>query len=58
MYKWWLKHREDLTSLCKIISTLIAIATFCGVSIQEVLKIPNSKPPVIEYSVERDNPNN
>ena len=55
MYKYWLKHKENIASFCKILSTIIAIATFFGFSVKEESKKPlYDAIPIIKNQIEVD----
>lgn len=58
MYKYWLKYKEDIVSFCKILSTIIAIATFFGFSVH--VKDKSKKPlydpiPIVKNQILVDN---
>jgi hypothetical protein len=52
MYKYWLKYREDLVSLAKITSTIIAIASFLGFSLPEKFPPTPCQPTAIVETTE------
>ena len=52
MYKYWLKYREDVVSLAKITSTIIAIASFLGFSLPEKFQPTPCQPTAIVETTE------
>lgn len=55
MYQLWVKYREDIVSVCNILSTIIAITTFFGFSVKDKSKQPLwESMPIVECQVEAD----
>lgn len=55
MYKYWLKYKKDIVSFCKILSTIITIATFFGFSVKDESKKPLYDPiPIVKNQIEVD----